>query len=68
MYGSVQAELAQTLQEIRDAGLYKNERALTSAQSAHVQTGSGPSLNFCANNYLGLADPYTLTPSSGHLR
>ncbi len=56
MYGSVQAELAQTLQEIRDAGLYKNERALTSAQSAHVQTGSGPSLNFCANNYLGLAD------------
>ncbi len=56
MYGAVKDELAATLQEIRDAGLYKNERELTSPQAAHVRTGGAESLNFCANNYLGLAD------------
>jgi glycine C-acetyltransferase len=56
MYGSVRDELATTLQEIRDAGLYKNERELTSPQSAHVTTRKAEALNFCANNYLGLAD------------
>ena len=56
MYGSVKDELATTLQEIRDAGLYKNERELTSPQSAHVTTLKAEALNFCANNYLGLAD------------
>ena len=56
MYGSVQDELATTLQEIRDEGLYKNERELTSSQSAHVTTLKAKALNFCANNYLGLAD------------
>ncbi len=53
-------ELTATLQEIRDAGLYKTERRLTTPQSAHVATAAGPepapALNFCANNYLGLAD------------
>ncbi|WP_295693398.1 glycine C-acetyltransferase [Lapillicoccus sp.] len=56
MYGSVQDELATTLQEIRAAGLYKTERELTSPQSAHVTTLRAKALNFCANNYLGLAD------------
>ena len=56
MYGSVQAELAQTLQQIKDAGLYKSERELTTAQSAHIGTLARDALNFCANNYLGLAD------------
>jgi len=56
MYGSVKDELATTLQEIRVAGLYKNERELTSPQSAHVTTRRAAALNFCANNYLGLAD------------
>ncbi len=56
MYGSVRDELATTLQEIRDAGLYKTERELTSPQSAHVTTSKAAALNFCANNYLGLAD------------
>ena len=56
MYGSVKDELASTLREIRDAGLYKHERELTSPQSAHVTTSGAPVLNFCANNYLGLAD------------
>jgi glycine C-acetyltransferase len=56
MYGAVREQLQSTLTEIRDAGLYKNERQLTSPQSAHVQSGGADVLNFCANNYLGLAD------------
>ncbi|HOC14643.1 MAG TPA: glycine C-acetyltransferase, partial [Propionicimonas sp.] len=49
-------DLATTLSEIRAAGLFKSERQLTTPQSAQVATPSGPVLNFCANNYLGLAD------------
>lgn len=49
-------ELSATLEEIRDAGLFKTERQLTTAQAAHVATTRGPTLNFCSNNYLGLAD------------
>ena len=56
MYGTVQAELTATLQEIRDAGLYKNERPLDSPQGFRVTAGGKDVLNFCANNYLGLAD------------
>ena len=53
---AVRAELSQTLREIEAAGLTKRERELTSPQSAHITTTAGPALNFCANNYLGLAD------------
>jgi len=56
MYGAVRDELKTTLGEIRDAGLYKNERELASPQSSHVLSGGQQVLNFCANNYLGLAD------------
>ena len=56
MYGAVRDELTTTLGEIRDAGLYKNERELASPQSSHVLSGGQQVLNFCANNYLGLAD------------
>lgn len=49
-------ELSATLTDIRDAGLFKTERQLTTAQAAHVATTRGPTLNFCSNNYLGLAD------------
>ena len=56
MYASVRDELAATLAEIREAGLYKVERELTSPQSARITTRAGAALNFCANNYLGLAD------------
>jgi len=46
-----------TLEEIRSAGLYKNERVITTPQSVEIRVGDGPEvLNFCANNYLGLAD------------
>jgi glycine C-acetyltransferase len=56
VYGTVRKELAATLAEIEAAGLTKRERELTTAQSSHVGTLSGEALNFCANNYLGLAD------------
>ena len=48
---------AATLDEIRDAGLFKSERIITSPQSAEITLAAGRRvLNFCANNYLGLAD------------
>jgi glycine C-acetyltransferase len=59
------AHLQKTLAEIETAGLFKRERVITTPQSAHItvapSAGSGPAggkqvLNFCANNYLGLAD------------
>ena len=56
MYGSVRDELVATLAEIEAAGLLKGERALSSPQAAHIRTGGRDALNFCANNYLGLAD------------
>jgi glycine C-acetyltransferase len=56
MYGAVKDELAATLAEIEAAGLYKHERELTSPQSAHITTAKAEAINFCANNYLGLAD------------
>ena len=57
MYGAVKDRLAGELQAIREAGLYKNERVLSTPQDAHVQVGADqPVLNMCANNYLGLAE------------
>ena len=49
--------LSVTLDEIREAGLYKTERVITTPQSVEIKVQSGEEvLNFCANNYLGLAD------------
>jgi glycine C-acetyltransferase len=56
MYGAAQARVTATLAEIEAAGLTKHERELTSPQAAHIDTAAGQALNFCANNYLGLAD------------
>ncbi len=56
MYGSIQKELKQTLDEIRESGLYKSERSITSAQQARISVDDRQVLNMCANNYLGLAD------------
>ena len=50
-------QLADTLKEIQSQGLYKTERIITSPQEAHITIAGGRTvLNFCANNYLGLAD------------
>ncbi len=57
MYGKFQQHLRDELSSIREAGLYKDERNIVSAQSAEITLQDGSkALNFCANNYLGLAD------------
>lgn len=52
----VRGQLRAELQEIEDAGLLKTERAITGPQDATVRVGAEDVLNFCSNNYLGLAD------------
>jgi glycine C-acetyltransferase len=57
MLAAFEQQLAQTLDEIRSQGLYKTERIITTPQDAHIAVSGGKKvLNFCANNYLGLAD------------
>jgi glycine C-acetyltransferase len=56
MYGDVRAQLTRALDDIRASGHYKHERELDSPQGATIRAGGGEVLNFCANNYLGLAD------------
>jgi len=57
MYGDIKAHLEKELTDIREAGLYKNERIIASAQNAEITLNTGQKvLNFCANNYLGLSD------------
>lgn len=57
MYKNFQTYLEKELQAIEEAGLYKNERIITSAQKAAITIDTGATvLNFCANNYLGLSD------------
>ena len=56
MYGSMKNQLQESLDGIRAAGLYKNERYISTAQSSHITANGGDVLNFCANNYLGLAN------------
>lgn len=57
MYTDFQKHLQTTLQEIKDAGLYKNERVIITPQSSGIKVEGGTDvINFCANNYLGLAD------------
>lgn len=56
MYGKIQSHLEQELQEIKENGLFKEERIITSKQGAEIQLNTGEVvLNFCANNYLGLS-------------
>jgi glycine C-acetyltransferase len=63
MYKSLQPFLQKELQSIRDAGLYKKERVITTPQGADIKTTDGNAvINFCANNYLGLSShPRVLT-------
>ena len=56
MSSTFYADLSQTLDEIREEGLYKTERLITGEQDASIRVGGKDVLNFCANNYLGLAD------------
>lgn len=58
MYKNFKTHLEKELQDIKDAGLYKNERVIVTPQSSDIEVEGtkGEVLNFCANNYLGLAD------------
>jgi glycine C-acetyltransferase len=57
MYGAMKDDLLAGIEDIKAAGLYKAERVIGSPQNAEVRVGDGDEvLNFCANNYLGLAD------------
>ncbi len=57
MYGSIKEHLAAELQNIKEAGLYKEERIITSSQDAVIKISTGQEvINFCANNYLGLSN------------
>ncbi|MBZ9896439.1 MULTISPECIES: glycine C-acetyltransferase [unclassified Mesorhizobium] len=54
------------LEGLRSAGLYKSERVISSTQSAEIEVGGEKVLNFCANNYLGLADSPDLREAAKH--
>jgi glycine C-acetyltransferase len=57
MYGTIKEELQKEIQGIKDAGLYKSERIITSSQDAVIKISTGEEvINFCANNYLGLSN------------
>ena len=57
MYSNIKQYLQNELQEIKEAGLYKSERIITSAQDAVIKISTGQEvINFCANNYLGLSN------------
>ena len=56
MYGKMKEHLSQSLTEIQEAGLYKEERVIESAQQAAISVKGKEVLNFCANNYLGLSN------------
>ncbi|MET0169749.1 MAG: aminotransferase class I/II-fold pyridoxal phosphate-dependent enzyme, partial [Aliihoeflea sp.] len=57
MSGNFLSHIAAELEGLKSAGLYKSERVITSTQSSRIEVASGEKvLNFCANNYLGLAD------------
>jgi len=56
MYGKIKGHLKKELQDIKDNGLYKKERIITSPQGAVIKISTGEEvINFCANNYLGLS-------------
>lgn len=57
MYGNIKEHLQKEIQDIKDAGLYKSERIITSSQDAVIKVSTGEEvINFCANNYLGLSN------------
>ena len=56
MYGKIKQHLESTINEIREAGLYKSERVIETPQEARIEVNGREVLNMCANNYLGLSD------------
>lgn len=57
MYGQIKSDLLKTIDELKDQGLYKTERIISSAQGSEIRVTTGETvLNFCSNNYLGLSN------------
>jgi glycine C-acetyltransferase len=56
MHESIRALYREGIQSIREGGLYKDERIILTAQDTHIRVAQGEVINFCANNYLGLAN------------
>jgi len=56
MFIELKKQLEENLEELRETGLYKYEREIGSAQQSHIESANRELLNFCANNYLGLAN------------
>ncbi len=57
MYGQIKYDLLKTLDELKNQGLYKTERIISSAQDTEIRVSTGETvLNFCSNNYLGLSN------------
>ena len=68
MYREMKVELQESLAELESSGLLKRERTISSAQSSHVRSEGKDVLNFCANNYLGLANhPAMIAAAKGAL-
>lgn len=67
MFKNVEPALQEEISDIREAGLYKNERIIVSPQGAEIETQSGQDvLNFCANNYLGLSSHPAVIEAAKH--
>jgi len=60
MYGKLKDHLKAELLNLKEAGLYKSERIITSSQDAVIKVGNSEVINFCANNYLGLSNNKTV--------
>jgi glycine C-acetyltransferase len=66
MFGKAKDVYEATLREIREAGLYKEERVIKTPQSAEIGVGDRKVLNFCANNYLGLSSHPKVVEAAKH--
>lgn len=66
MYETLKPFLKKEIEEIKDAGLYKNERIISTPQGAGIKTNGKDVLNFCANNYLGLSSHPKVIAASKH--
>src|SRR5262245_32212193 len=68
MYRQAKDHYATIIKELRDAGLYKDERVIASPQGASIHVAGHEVLNFCANNYLGLSsDPRVIAAARASL-
>jgi len=67
MFKSLELEIDKRLDDIKTSGLYKAERTIDSAQGSHIISAGKSLLNFCANNYLGLADDSRIKSAAADL-